>query len=147
MSSKLNSSLVLPGDESFVFLLGAFPWWTRRGRCLSVIEGCYWLISDPRLHTFQMKLFCLVKIGFILRCPYGGYCKCSNSICEPSLETPLFPAACTYWLEDTATKPTGCPTLCLFCRPGLTFTKKILPVWTHGVILIFSVILMCHPFP
>lgn len=144
---NLDGFVVLPGDGSFVFLLGAFPWWTRRGRCLSVIEGCCWMISNPCLRTFQMKLVCLVKIGFILRCRYGSYCKHSNSICEPSLETFLFPAACTYWLEETATKPTGCPTLCLFYQLGLTFTKKILPVWTHRVILIFNVTLMCHPRP
>lgn len=88
------------GTEALCLVFGAFPWWSRRGRCLFVIEGYCWMISDPCLHTFQTKLVCFVRMDFILRCCYGGYCKYSNSICEVSPETLLFPAACLYWLEE-----------------------------------------------
>lgn len=135
--SDLGGFVVLPGNGSFVFCWGISL--MDQKRSLSV---CNWrlLLADKRpMSAYFPGKTGLVKIPFILRCCYGGYCKHSNSICEPSLETPLFPAACLCWLEETATKPTGCPTVCLFCRLGLTFTKKILPVWTHGVILIFNV--------
>lgn len=73
-------------------------------RSLSVCSWYCWMISDPCLHTSQTKLFCFVKIDFMLRCCYRGYYKCPNNICEVSLETPLFPAACMYQLEATVTK-------------------------------------------
>lgn len=99
----LGSFVVYLEMEVLCFAVGAFPSWSRRGRCMPVVEGYCWMISDPRLHTFGTELVCFVKIDFILRCCHRGFCKCSNSIVRRLWRTQV-PAACLFWLEETASK-------------------------------------------